>query len=220
MNGTLRANGAGGSRTDRQPLVARTLLAHHRRDDGETETLVPVGPDVAATLQAHRGAGGGGLSPEETLVTLPVADTLTSGSATERAPGRRQEDDSNLVAGTLRSHPRPGSNSDGAITAFNVVPEGGQGADLRATEVDIALAVAPQTGSYDRGLHMTTPVGVRRLTPTECERLMGWPDGWTAPEGIKAPDTSRYAACGDGVVANVSEWIARRIIAIDNQETT
>lgn len=186
---TLQAPNGRGWRVDAEgaagghlQVVSKALLGHHRRDDGETETLVPVGPDVAATLQAHRGAGGGGLSPEETLVTLPVADTLTSGSAAERAPGRRQEDDSNLVAGTLRSHPRPGSNSDGAV--------------------------AP------------SPVGVRRLTPTECERLMGWPDGWTAPEGIKAPDTSRYAACGDGVVANVSEWIARRIIAIDNQETT
>jgi DNA (cytosine-5)-methyltransferase 1 len=44
---------------------------------------------------------------------------------------------------------------------------------------------------------------VRRLTPTECERLMSWPDGWTLP----GSDTKRYAACGDGVVSNVAEWI-------------
>ena len=56
---------------------------------------------------------------------------------------------------------------------------------------------------------------VRRLTPTECERLMGWPDGWTAVDGDKTPDGRRYAACGNGVVANVSEWIGRRIMAID-----
>jgi site-specific DNA-cytosine methylase len=42
---------------------------------------------------------------------------------------------------------------------------------------------------------------------------MGWPDDWTAPPGIKAPDSRRYAACGDGVVANVAEWIARGILA-------
>lgn len=58
---------------------------------------------------------------------------------------------------------------------------------------------------------------VRRLTPTECERLMGWPDGWTAVDGDKTPDGRRYAACGNGVVANVSEWIGRRIMAIEEE---
>lgn len=57
---------------------------------------------------------------------------------------------------------------------------------------------------------------VRRLTPTECERLMGWPDGWTVLDEVEgdpnpAPDSRRYAACGDGVVAHVAEWIARRL---------
>jgi DNA (cytosine-5)-methyltransferase 1 len=62
--------------------------------------------------------------------------------------------------------------------------------------------------STGRGVHSG---GVRRLTPVECERLMSWPDGWTAPEGVKAPDSRRYAACGDGVVSNVAEWIGRRL---------
>lgn len=56
---------------------------------------------------------------------------------------------------------------------------------------------------------------VRRLTPVECERLMSWPDGWTAIDGPDTPDGRRYAACGDGVVSNVSEWIARRILVVD-----
>lgn len=62
-------------------------------------------------------------------------------------------------------------------------------------------------------------MGVRRLVPVECERLMSWPDGWTAPAGVKAPDSKRYAACGDGVVANVAEWIARRMIAVHEANT-
>ena len=61
---------------------------------------------------------------------------------------------------------------------------------------------------------------VRRLTPVECERLMGWPDGWTAPEGVKAPDSKRYAACGDGIVAPVAFWIADRIRMIEEEETS
>jgi DNA (cytosine-5)-methyltransferase 1 len=58
---------------------------------------------------------------------------------------------------------------------------------------------------------------VRRLTPTECERLMSWPDGWTAVDGDKTPDSRRYAACGNGVVSNVAEWIGRRIMAVENE---
>jgi site-specific DNA-cytosine methylase len=57
-------------------------------------------------------------------------------------------------------------------------------------------------------------VGVRRLTPTECERLQAWPDGWTNPDGT-APDSRRYAACGDGVTASVAEWIGRRILSTE-----
>lgn len=80
--------------------------------------------------------------------------------------------------------------------------------------------------SFDVGDVRTThavvteqPSIVRRLTPTECEALMGWPRNWTAPEGIKAPDSRRYAACGDGIVANVAYWIAQRIKMIESEQT-
>ena len=63
-------------------------------------------------------------------------------------------------------------------------------------------------------------MSVRRLTPVECERLMGWPDEWTAPEGVKASDSKRYAACGDGIVAPVAFWIADRIRMIEEEEAS
>ncbi len=50
-------------------------------------------------------------------------------------------------------------------------------------------------------------MGVRRLTPKECERLMGWPDLHTAGYA----DSTRYKMCGNGVVAPCAAWIARRI---------
>lgn len=56
---------------------------------------------------------------------------------------------------------------------------------------------------------------VRRLMPVECERLMSWPDNWTAIDGDDTPDGRRYAACGDGVVSNVAEWIGRRMLAVN-----
>ena len=58
--------------------------------------------------------------------------------------------------------------------------------------------------------------GVRRLTPTECERLQGFPDGWTAiPWGKKpaedCPDGPRYKALGNSFAVNVITWIGERI---------
>ena len=41
---------------------------------------------------------------------------------------------------------------------------------------------------------------------------MSWPDDWTAVDGEATPDSRRYAACGDGVVSNVSEWLARGVL--------
>ena len=71
--------------------------------------------------------------------------------------------------------------------------------------------------------HLTpTHSGVRRLTPRECERLMGWPDDHTryAADGREIADSRRYAMCGNGVVAPVAEWIGARLaweLARDNE---
>jgi len=56
--------------------------------------------------------------------------------------------------------------------------------------------------------------GVRRLTPRECERLMGWPDDHTRyrADGSEIADGPRYRLCGNGVVANVAHWIGQRLM--------
>ncbi len=50
---------------------------------------------------------------------------------------------------------------------------------------------------------------IRRLTPTECERLQGFPDGWT--EGVS--DTQRYKCLGNAVTVNVIEFLGHRLRA-------
>ena len=55
---------------------------------------------------------------------------------------------------------------------------------------------------------------VRRLTPTECERLQGFPDRWTdVPYRGRehAPDSPRYKALGNSMAVPVMAWIGRRI---------
>jgi DNA (cytosine-5)-methyltransferase 1 len=55
---------------------------------------------------------------------------------------------------------------------------------------------------------------VRRLTPTECERLQGFLDGWTDIPG--ASDSARYRQLGNAETVNVVEWIAHRIVAVES----
>jgi DNA (cytosine-5)-methyltransferase 1 len=52
---------------------------------------------------------------------------------------------------------------------------------------------------------------VRRLTPTECERLQGFPDGWTDGQA----DSNRYKQMGNAVAVPVVEWIISRMVAVD-----
>jgi len=52
---------------------------------------------------------------------------------------------------------------------------------------------------------------IRRLTPLECERLQGFPDGWTDIPG--ASDSARYKALGNSVAIPCVEFIMGRIAA-------
>lgn len=59
---------------------------------------------------------------------------------------------------------------------------------------------------------------IRRLTPIECERLQGFPDGWTAKgltkEGqeIETSDTQRYKLLGNAVTTNVVSFLGTKIL--------
>ena len=85
---------------------------------------------------------------------------------------------------------------------------------------DGPLDVAPtMQESYGTGGNNTplivadggTPQLIRRLTPLECERLQGFPDGWTDIPG--ASDSARYKALGNSVAIPCVEFIMSRIAA-------
>jgi len=101
--------------------------------------------------------------------------------------------------------------------AFNVYPSSGQGAELQACPTDIANAVTvtEHAKSTDRGTRIVqqSPMVVRRLTPVECERLMGFPDDWTniPYRGKPAADGPRYKALGNSMAVPVMRWIGQRI---------
>lgn len=58
--------------------------------------------------------------------------------------------------------------------------------------------------------HVAYRQGVRRLMPIECERLQGFPDGWTA----EFSDSARYRMLGNAVSVPVIAWIGRRIMEV------
>jgi len=64
-----------------------------------------------------------------------------------------------------------------------------------------------QAGNDHVGMVMEKSV-VRRLTPTECERLQGFPDGWTEGQA----DSHRYKQMGNAVAVPVVQWIIDRLV--------
>ena len=80
--------------------------------------------------------------------------------------------------------------------------------------MDIAGTVSAGGGKPGSGYQAVRDgTVVRRLTERECERLQGYPDGWTAGQSGSA----RYRQLGNSVAVPVVEWIARRLIAVDEE---
>lgn len=210
--------------------IARCLATRNARIDAETETLVAgtllakgdggwrIGADEAGAnhivpyvspplLASGHDSSEDGTNRHALVVAAPeIAATLTKGSSNDgvSAPGRRQEDDVNVVAYGIGSHA-----SAAEADVANRSHEAGGPVGMGITAELANTLRASRVGAVSDGLQ------VRRLTPTEYERLQGFPDGWSLdPErGDKTPDSPRYAGCGDAVCVPVAEWIARRISA-------
>lgn len=73
----------------------------------------------------------------------------------------------------------------------------------------------------DQMPHVATPMAVRRLLPSECEALQGFPRDWTkiswrgkSPD--QCPDGPRYKAIGNSMATNCIYWIGKRIQMVDD----
>jgi len=97
-----------------------------------------------------------------------------------------------------------------AITERAGKPGGGKGI-LLTKEASPTL----QTGGGQRIAQPTgTTYTVRRLTPIECERLMGWPDNHTKydKDDKELSDAARYKMCGNGIASPVAQWLGENIV--------
>ena len=169
------------------------------------------GPNiVTAAFSAGQSAKSGSLGYDE-----EISPTLRAGeSGTNQVPavycGANSGANSAVerdMSPTLTAHD---AKSASYVLRMRSGKEGGGKGALVQDDVSGTLATGnDQTLFPPSGL-------IRRLTPTECERLQGFPDGWTdIPWRGKdhAPDSTRYKALGNSMAVPVMQWIGKRIQA-------
>lgn len=116
---------------------------------------------------------------------------------------------------TLRSMGHDKSHANGGGQMAVAFQERGR-TDGRNVEWqnDLAYSLnAPNGGGRRQELNIATAWQVRRLTPTECERLQAFPDGFTdiTYRGNPAADGPRYKALGNSWAKSNGAWIIARI---------
>ena len=181
---------------------------------------------TAPTIPA-RSSGGGGLGTDFDLDgglihADPIARCVTAGEA------KRQDwETCNFVAHSLRAEGFDASE-DGTGRGQPIVPavlafDSKESNTLCNVEVAPCLTTNGETGKSGGRIAAQIGMAVRRLTPRECERLMGFPDDYTlVPLPLKgrqtrvrwASDSARYKALGNSWAVPVVRWIGERINTI------
>lgn len=186
-----------------------------------------VGADEAAanhvvpTVSAKWAKGVGGPAGDETQnLVLSTALTTRAGATFDDqqtgqlVPVAYQCHGSNVgEAGTLRA-------GNGGLTGgvpFTALPAAWRGRGMEMGNEPVANALrSGGAGNMSDHAGYVVMDAVRRLTPVECERLQGFPDGWTATSwGKPQSDSARYRELGNSVAVPVFGWVARRTVAVD-----
>lgn len=129
------------------------------------------------------------------------------------------------ISPTLRAYGGGTSGSTKLIMEYTTVA---YSKSTRDTHIDVRGRInadANTISTGDGGANMSTQnfvcneeFKIRKLTPVECERLMGWPDNWTKygkqENGAvyELSDSARYKACGNGIVSSVPKAILESLI--------
>ena len=114
-----------------------------------------------------------------------------------------------------------GSKSGTATTAVAFESNRRDGARVYGDTTNTLQAFAGTGGGNSPMVQQST--AVRRLTPTECERLQGFPDSYTAIPWKKktadqCPDGPRYKALGNSMAVPVMRWIGERINKVNKEQ--
>lgn len=105
--------------------------------------------------------------------------------------------------------------------AWSIMPQN-SGKDYKARSVEVAQPVMAggPVGGNQGGDFIQQAWAVRRLTPTECARLQGFPDNhcripWRGKPAEQCPDGPQYNGYGNSMAVNVMRWIGQRIDQVE-----
>jgi len=190
--------------------------------------VTPIIPAVSGCLSSGAHPGGCNGQDAHNDMLIPVAFDMTHGDDPARLTGEKTN--------TLQSRMGTGGNQvpcvaferrfvrttggqpndSGVHPCLKAGVNNGDGAPCVAfaqntrdevREMEVAGALAAEPGMKQTS-YLRQAMSVRRITPTEAERLQGFPDGWTADFS----DSVRYRMLGNAVCVNVAEWIAKRLV--------
>lgn len=154
-----------------------------------------------------------------------IADALTTTSNEQRMPDKQR-----LQAVVESFTPSSFANyTEGVGTLRSNGGDLGGGSETLVAEPMLAFDTqfgsnanvfedqSPTLKSSQQPPSITQAMKVRRLTPLECERLMGWPDDHTkyTADGTIQADTNRYRQIGNGVASPVARWVAQQIAKVE-----
>jgi DNA (cytosine-5)-methyltransferase 1 len=117
------------------------------------------------------------------------------------------------ISPTLDAHYYKGGNA----RQYVVQTESRRDKEMRTYTDGVVPTLTAQMGTGGGNVPYVKPVEenlrIRKLTPLECERLQGLPDGWTEfyHDGRRVSDSERYERCGRTITIPVVEAIGRRL---------
>ena len=149
--------------------------------------------NASAYVTAGTGGAGGGQDLHGLIVLNDQGGNSLNVESADIAPTLRAETHGNLPVVCTYTATSFGQYAEGVGT-------------LKASGGDLG------GGSETIVAFLARSLGLRRLTPTECERIQGFPDDWTAwgdcgAGGVKISDTQRYRALGNSVAVPCVEFV-------------
>lgn len=179
-----------------EPTVAVYDMTH------ADEVMRPVEGGKCQTLNARMGTGGN---------QVPVVSYAIAGNII----GRENQNGGHHM----------GVDKDVSFTLNTVDRHAVAAVDCRNGRETPKSGTLQSKSSGGYSLNYQNPVRVqrtvRRLTPTECERLQGLPDGYTLIDVKTCSDTARYKALGNGMAQPCADWVIKRIVeTIRSEEKT
>lgn len=179
-------------------MLANTLPGHHPRQDLDNDTYIAHSLRADGFDASEDGTGRG------TALTV-IQDVRGLRDKKQNGIGIQESETMYTLDGT---------SQHGIAWEQRYVRNG------RGAPSEIVPPLKARSGEDGRG-DSAPLVGVRRLTPVECERLQGFPDGWTDVGDMRylgpsfsnrgTSDGPRYKALGNAVTVPVIEWLGRRI---------